>query len=34
MKTIERSKIAKELEAFCDKYDTYSAAALEGESDD
>jgi outer membrane biosynthesis protein TonB len=27
MKTIERSKIAKELEAFCDKYDTYSAAA-------
>lgn len=27
MQTIERSKIAKELEAFCDKYDTYSAAA-------
>lgn len=27
MQTIERNKIAKELEAFCDKYDTYSAAA-------
>lgn len=27
MQTIDRSKIAKELEAFCDKYDTYSAAA-------
>lgn len=27
MQTIERSKIAKELEAFCDKYETYGAAA-------
>lgn len=27
MQTIERSKIAKDLEAFCDKYDTYGAAA-------
>lgn len=27
MQTIDRSKIAKELNAFCDKFDTYSAAA-------
>lgn len=27
MQTVERSKIAKELEAFCDKYATYGEAA-------
>lgn len=27
MQTIDRSKIAKELEAFCDKYNTYGEAA-------